>query len=65
MGGSMVVTGTLFVIYDFWILRKVKNKHRREIASRAATAAAYEGKSFVKRMVGMAMESPLNPESVV
>jgi hypothetical protein len=65
MGGCMVVTGALFVIYEFWILRKVKNKHTREMASEAATAAAHDGKSFLKKMVGMAMGSSMEPESVV
>jgi len=65
MGGCMAITGTLFVIYDLWILRKVKNRHAREMASDAATAAVHEGKGFVKKIFGGAMDSALDPESVV
>jgi hypothetical protein len=61
----MVITGTLFIIYDFWVLRKIKKKHSQDIASGAASAAGKQGKGFISKIAGLAMGSAMDPESVV
>jgi hypothetical protein len=69
MGGCMVVTGTLFVIYDLWILRNVKSKHARQMAARSGKKAERAGKNFFSKIISMALDSALDsaldPESVV
>ncbi|KAI9857124.1 MAG: hypothetical protein M1813_008615 [Trichoglossum hirsutum] len=61
-GGCMFVTGTLFLTYDLFILRRVKRDHIREMA---AGAVATGEKNIFKRMADSAMGSALDPESVV
>lgn len=58
----MVITGFLFVVYEFFILSGIKKRHNREMAASAATPG-HEG--LVEKFVGMAMAPALEPESVV
>ncbi|CAL3967660.1 hypothetical protein PZA11_003907 [Diplocarpon coronariae] len=58
-GSSMVVTGLLFGLYNFWILESVKREHERE------TSAATGEEGIVERMRKKTHEPALQPGSVV
>ncbi|RDW91293.1 hypothetical protein BP5796_02458 [Coleophoma crateriformis] len=58
-GGIMVVTGVLFIIYNFAVLSRVKSKHKREMADE------HEGETVREKLQRQAMEPALEPGSVV
>ncbi|KAG4416753.1 hypothetical protein IFR04_010082 [Cadophora malorum] len=59
-GSSMVVTGVLFGLYNFWILEKVKRRHGREMD------AVNGGEEGLVEKIGKKMHEPaLEPGSVV
>ena len=55
----MVITGVLFVIYNFIVLGKVKKKHERYIS------AQYPDETAVEKIARKAHEPALEPGSVV
>jgi hypothetical protein len=58
-GAIMVITGCLFVIYNFWVLAGVKKRHGREMDH------GY-GEEGLKEKIGRKMNEPaLEPSSVV
>ncbi|KAH8756143.1 hypothetical protein BGZ57DRAFT_909417 [Hyaloscypha finlandica] len=58
-GAIMVITGCLFVIYNFWVLAGVKKRHGREMDR------GY-GEEGLKEKIGRKMNEPaLEPSSVV
>jgi hypothetical protein len=56
----MVITGVLFVLYNFWILERVKRRHGREMES-----AGGEGEGWKEKIERKANEPGLEPGSVV
>ncbi len=63
-GTVMVITGVLFVIYNFWVLARVKKIHGREI-ERGGIGGGYEGEGLKEKMERKAKEPALEPGSVV
>jgi hypothetical protein len=57
----MIITGVLFVLYNFWVLGKVRRSHSREMKS----AAANQDETLVEKVERKAMEPGLEPGSVV
>lgn len=55
----MVITGMLFVIYNFVVLRNVKRKHERDMS------AQYPDETAVEKIARKAHEPALEPGSVV
>ncbi len=55
----MIVTGALFVIYNFGVLAKVKTRHGREME------AGYIGEGLVEKIDRKVHEPALEPGSVV
>lgn len=63
-GAIMVITGVLFVIYNFWVLGRVKKMHGREM-ERAGMGGGYEGEGLKEKIERKAKEPALEPGSVV
>ena len=61
-GASMVVTGVLFGVYNFWVLEKVKRRHGREMER---SAGGEEPEGLVEKIGRKAHEPALEPGSVV
>jgi hypothetical protein len=61
-GGSMVICGALFAVYNFWVLQKIKNLHGREMSQ---MQRGYEGEGLVEKLERKANEPALEPGSVV
>jgi hypothetical protein len=59
-GASMVVTGILFALYNFWILEKVKKRHGREMERLHGN-----GEGIKEKIERKANEPGLEPGSVV
>jgi hypothetical protein len=62
-GGSMVILGLLFALYNFWILARVKSRHRGDL--RRAGTDDTEGEGLVHKIERKAHEPGLEPGSVV
>ena len=60
-GAVMVVTGCLFVVYNFWVLARVKKRHGREMEREAR----FEGEGLKEKIGRKAHEPALEPGSVV
>jgi hypothetical protein len=58
-GSVMVITGSLFAIYNFGILARVKKRHGREME------AEYQGEGLVEKIDRKVHEPALEPGSVV
>lgn len=61
-GASMVVTGCLFGLYNFWILRRVKKVHGREMR---ASEGSGEEEGVLEKVNRKVHEPALEPGSVV
>jgi len=61
-GSCMVVMGLLFVVYNFWVLEKVKKRHGREMQE---FEGGHEGEGLVEKVNRKAREPALEPGSVV
>ncbi len=60
-GSCTGVLGGLFAVYNFWVLEKVKEGHKRELGEWGGV-----GDEGVKEKIGRRInERPLEPESVV
>lgn len=55
----MVITGVLFVIYNFIVLGRVKRRHERDMSSQ------YPNETVVEKIERKANEPALEPGSVV
>jgi hypothetical protein len=58
-GSCMVITGVLFVIYNFIVLGRVKRKHQRDMNSQRTD------ETVVEKIERKANEPALEPGSVV
>lgn len=56
----MIILGTLFAIYNFWILERVKKTH-----SRAMEGFIYGDETLIEKVERKAHEPALEPGSVV
>lgn len=58
----MVITGCLFVIYNFWVLARVKRGHKREMGQGGQGG---EGEGLKEKIGRKVNEPALEPGSVV
>jgi hypothetical protein len=61
-GSVMVVTALLFVLYNYWVLRRVKKSHSRDIRNTQLTG---DGEGLREKVERKVMEPALEPGSVV
>lgn len=59
----MIVLAILFALYNFWVLRRVKRRHGKEM--RLAATEGNEDEGIIEKMQRKVMESALEPGSVV
>lgn len=57
----MAITGILFILYNFWLLEKVRRKHEREMGA----GGEEEGEGLKEKMERKTREPALEPGSVV
>ena len=57
----MVITGVLFVVYNFWVLARVKKRHGREMQM----SGAHDGEGLKEKIGRKVHEPALEPGSVV
>ena len=58
----MVITGALFVVYNYWVLARVKKRHGREVRGFGGKG---EEEGLKEKMGRKAREPALEPGSVV
>lgn len=59
----MIVLAILFALYNFWVLRRVKRRHGKEM--RLAEMEGNEDEGIMEKMQRKVMEPALEPGSVV
>lgn len=64
-GASTVVTAILFVIYNYWVLQRVKSSHTREMDMERHRQEGEDGEGLVEKIERKVMEPGLEPGSVV
>lgn len=60
-GSCMVILAVLFLVYNLWVLEKVKRSHGREMAN----SVIPEDETVMEKVERKAMEPALEPGSVV
>lgn len=58
----MAVMGALFAVYNWWVLRRVRKAHGREMQG---LKGGYEGEGLVEKVNRKVREPALEPGSVV
>jgi len=62
----MVITGVLFVLYNFWLLEKVRRKHEREMGIEDGIGrVSGEEEGLKEKMDRKTKEPALEPGSVI
>jgi len=59
----MVILAILFALYNFWVLRRVKKRHGKEM--RLGEMEGGEDEGIIEKMQRKVMEPALEPGSVV